>query len=157
MGSGNHSTKPLVTTNDTTNGGEYTFPRGSDGLGAMINKDGTISVFINHELENGEDGEYAKISKLILNRTGALLSGKLIENGSSKYDVLCSAYLIISGNGFNRPIFVTNEEIDDGIVIAYDATNGNKTEMPWLGKFSHENTILAPIMGIKLSCLRPKR
>ena len=27
VGSGNHSIKPLVTTNDTTNGGEYTFPR----------------------------------------------------------------------------------------------------------------------------------
>ena len=148
VGSGNSSIKPLVTTNDTTNGGEYTFPRVPDGLGAMINKDGTISVFINHELENGEDGEYAKISKLILNQTGALLSGKLIENGSSKYDVLCSAYLI-TGNGFNRPVFVTNEEIDNGIVIAYDATNGNKTEMPWLGKFSHENTILVPNNGNK--------
>jgi hypothetical protein len=70
-------------------------------------------------------------------------SGKLIENGSGKYNVLCSAYLI-EGNGFGGPIFITNEETDEGIVIAYDGIDGNKTEMPWLGKFSHENTILVP-------------
>jgi secreted PhoX family phosphatase len=32
-------------------------------------------------------------------------------------------------------------------VVAYDALSGNKTEMPWLGKFSHENTILVPGYG----------
>jgi len=138
----NSSIKPLITTNDSIGGG-YTFPQVPDGLGAMINNNGTVSVFVNHELKNGEHSEYAKVSLLTLNRTGGILYGKLIDNGSSKYNALCSAYLI-TGNGFSRPIFVTNEEFDDGVVIAYDAINGNKTEMPWLGKFSHENTILIP-------------
>jgi secreted PhoX family phosphatase len=47
-------------------------------------------------------------------------------------------------NRFKNPVFVTNEEIEEGIVVAYDTVTKNKTEMPWLGKFSHENTILVP-------------
>jgi len=144
---GNNSIKALMTTNDTISDG-YTFQRTPDGIGTLVLKDGTMDVFINHELEHGEDGDYAKVSKLTLNRNGSVLSGKLIENGSGKYNVLCSAYLI-EGNGFGRPIFITNEEIDGGIVVAYDALSGNKTEMPWLGKFSHENTILVPGYGNK--------
>lgn len=147
LASGNSSIKALITTNDTISDG-YTFQRTPDGMGALVNKNGTIDVFVNHELEQAEDGEYAKVSKLTMNRNGSVLSGELIENGSGKYNVLCSAYLI-EGNGFAKPIFLTNEEIEDGIVIAYDALSGNKTEMPWLGSFSHENTILVPGYGNK--------
>ena len=141
MPSGNGSIKALITTNDTISDG-YTFQRTPDGLGALVPKNGIINIFVNHELEHDEDGQYAKVSKLTLNRSGSLLSGKLIENGSGKYDVLCS--YLIEGNGFGRPIFITNEETDEGIVVAYGGIDGNKTEMPWLGKFSHENTILVP-------------
>jgi hypothetical protein len=105
LASGNSSIKALITSNDTISDG-YTFQRTPDAVGAQINKNGTIDIFVNHELEHAEDGEYAKVSKLTLNRNGSLLSGKLIENGSGKYNVLCSAYLI-EGHGFSRPIFIT--------------------------------------------------
>ena len=147
LASGNSSIKALITSNDTFSDG-YSFQRTPDGLGAFVSKNGTIDVFVNHEMDHDEDGEYAKVSKLTLNRNGSVLSGQLIENGSGKYNVLCSAYLI-EGNGFARPIFITNEEIDNGSVIAYDVFSGNKTEMPWLGIFSHENTILVPGYGNK--------
>jgi Bacterial protein of unknown function (DUF839) len=139
LDSGNSSIKALITSNDTISDG-YIFQKIPDGIGTVLYKNGTIDVFVNHELDHSEDGEYAKVSKLTLNRNGSVLSGKLIENGSGKYNVLCSAYLI-EGHGFSRPIFMTNQEIDNGTVVAYDALSGNKTEMPWLGKFSHENTI----------------
>jgi secreted PhoX family phosphatase len=140
--SSNASIKAILTTNDTLSDG-YIFQKTPDGMGAFVNKNGTIDVFVNHELDHEEDGEFAKISKLTLDTNGSVLGGKLIENGTGKYNVFCSAYLI-EGHGFTRPVFITNEEVDDGIVIAYDALNGNKTEMPWLGNFSHENTILLP-------------
>lgn len=142
LATGNSSIKALITTNNTIGNG-YSFQKTPDGLGAFHNKDDTVDVVINHELDHNEDGEYAKVSRLTLNGTGAILTGKLFENGSGKYNVFCSAYLI-EGHGFARPIFMTNQEIDNGTVVAYDALNGNKTEMPWLGKFSHENTILLP-------------
>jgi hypothetical protein len=147
LATGNSSIKALITTNDTIRNG-YSFQKTPDGMGALYNKDGTIDVIINHELDHNEDGEYAKVSKLTLNGSGAVLSGKLLESGSGKYNVFCSAYLI-EGHGFARPIFMTNEETDNGTVVAYDAVDGNKTEMPWLGKFSHENTIRVPGYGNK--------
>ena len=147
LSTSNASIKALITTNDTLSDG-YTFQKTPDGMGAFVTNNETIDVFVNHELDNSEDGEYAKVSKLTLYRNGSILSGKLIENGTGKYDVLCSAYLI-EGHGFARPVFITNEEIEDGVVIAYDVLSGNKTEMPWLGNFSHENTILLPNYGNK--------
>jgi secreted PhoX family phosphatase len=51
---------------------------------------------------------------------------------------------IFTENGFKNLLFVTNEEIEEGIVVAYDTMTKNKMEMPRLGKFFHENTILVP-------------
>ena len=147
LSNSNSSIKTIITTNDTLDD-DYIFQKNPDGMGAFINENGTIDVFVNHELDHEDDGEYAKVSKLTLNTNGSVLAGKLIENGTGKYNVFCSAYLI-EGYGFTRPIFISNEEIDDGIVIAYDVLSGNKTEMPWLGNFSHENTILLPSYGNK--------
>jgi secreted PhoX family phosphatase len=90
-----------------------------------------------------EVNEYAKVSKITVDESGRIISGELIEDGSGKYERFCSA-TIFSENGFKNPLFVTNEEIKDGIVVAYDTVTKKKTEMPWLGKFSHENTILVP-------------
>ena len=44
----------------------------------------------------------------------------------------------------NIPYFSLMREVGDGIVLAIDAVNGTVTKMPWLGKFSHENTIHVP-------------
>ena len=106
---------------------------------------GAVDVFVNHELENETDeGGFAKVSKLRLNQTdGSIIGAELVINGSEEYKRLCSASLV-EGYGFEHPIFFTNEEVDDGLVLAIDAINGTVTEMPWLGKFSHENTIHVP-------------
>ena len=138
----NSTVNSLITFNDILPNG-YVFPRLPDGLGLIHNRDGLINIFVNHELALDEVNEYAKVSKITVDENGRIISGELIENGSGKYERFCSA-TIFTENGFKNPLFVTNEEIEDGIVVAYDTVTKNKTEMPWLGKFSHENTILVP-------------
>ena len=85
-----------------------------------------------------------KVSKLRLNTTdGSITGAELAIRDSQGYETLCSASLI-EGYGFEHPVFLTNEEIDDGLVLAIDAINGTVYELPWLGLFSHENTIHVP-------------
>jgi hypothetical protein len=136
--------KALITSGDKLNN-NYTFANIPDGLGAVQVVNGAIDVFVNHELENETDeGGFAKVSKLRLNQSnGGVIGAELIINGSEEYRRLCSASLV-EGYGFEHPIFLTNEEVDDGLVLAIDAINGSVKEMPWLGKFSHENTIHVP-------------
>lgn len=138
------SVKPLITSGEQMSN-NYTFANIPDGLGAVQIKNGTLDVFVNHELENKTDhGGFAKVSRLSLNQTdGSIMGAELIINGSEGYKRFCSASLV-EGYGFEHPVFFTNEEVGDGIVLAIDAVNGTVTEMPWLGKFSHENTIHVP-------------
>ena len=138
----NSTLKSLITFNDILSNG-YVFPRLPDGLASIPNRDGLVDIFVNHELSLDKVNEYAKVSKLTVDENGGIISGELIEDGSGKYERFCSA-TIFKDNGFKNPVFVTNEEIEEGIVVAYDTVTKNKTEMPWLGKFSHENTILVP-------------
>ena len=138
----NSTLKSLITFNDILSNG-YVFPRLPDGLASIPNRDGLVDIFVNHELSLDKVNEYAKVSKLTVDKNGGIISGELIEDGSGKYERFCSA-TIFKDNGFKNPVFVTNEEIEEGIVVAYDTVTKNKTEMPWLGKFSHENTILVP-------------
>ena len=138
----NSTLKSLITFNDILSNG-YVFPRLPDGLASITNRDGLVDIFVNHELSLDKVNEYAKVSKLTVDENGGIISGELIEDGSGKYERFCSA-TIFKDNGFKNPVFVTNEEIEEGIVVAYDTVTKNKTEMPWLGKFSHENTILVP-------------
>ena len=139
----NSTVKSLITFNDILPNG-YVFPRLPDGLGFIHDRDdGLIDIFVNHELALDKVNEYAKVSKITIDENGRVISGELIEDGSGKYERFCSA-TIFRENGFKNPLFVTNEEIEEGIVVAYDTVTKNKTEMPWLGKFSHENTILVP-------------
>lgn len=142
--SGNSTIKSLITFNDVLDS-DYVFQRIPDGLGIMENKkdNKTVSVFVNHELKLSNTGEYSKISNLTLNRDAEIVEGNLLENGSGKYEKFCSATLI-EGDGFSDPLFITNEEMTDGKVVAYNLITGTKTELPWLGYFSHENTILVP-------------
>ena len=138
------SVKPLITSGEQLSN-NYTFANIPDGLGAVQIINGTVDVFVNHELENKTDhGGFAKVSKLRLNQTdGSIMGAELIINGSEGYKRFCSAS-IIEGYGFEHPIFFTNEEVGDGNVLAIDAVNRTVTKMPWLGKFSHENTIHVP-------------
>jgi hypothetical protein len=135
--------KPLITSLENLSNG-YSFPGIPDGLGAIELENGTVDVYVNHEYDTEENGQYAKVSKLRLNTTDdSIIGAELVIKDSQGYDRLCSASLV-DGYGFEHPIFLTNEEIDDGRVLAIDAINGTLYELPWVGLFSHENTIHVP-------------
>ena len=135
--------KPLITSGENLSN-RYTFPGIPDGLGAIEIEKGTVDVYVNHEYDSEENGQHAKVSKLRLNTTdGSITGAELAIRDSQGYETLCSASLI-EGYGFEHPVFLTNEEIDDGLVLVIDAINGTVYELPWLGLFSHENTIHVP-------------
>jgi hypothetical protein len=146
----NGSVTAIITSGDTVGDGDYEFAKIPDGIGAFItdqtsnSTDQTLSVFVNHELENGtyEEG-FAKVSKLDLNQDNTINQAEFAIDGSEMHERFCSAYLV-EGYGFENPIYFANEEVDDGIVVAIDGATGELTEMLWLGKFSHENTVHVP-------------
>ena len=134
---------PLITSAENLSNG-FSFPGIPDGLGAVDIENGTVDVYVNHEYDSEENGQHAKVSKLRLNTTdGGIIGAQLAITDSQGYERLCSASLV-EGYGFEHPVFLTNEEIEDGLVIAVDAINGTVYELPWLGLFSHENTIHVP-------------
>lgn len=142
----NSSITAIITTGDNLTSG-FKFPQTPDGIGVIQLQNGTVDLFINHELENdteeGQDG-FAKVSKLSLNQSDlSIINGTLVINGTEEYEALCSSYLV-DGQGFIHPVYFTNEETDDGLVISIDVVNNTIKELPWLGKFSHENTIPIP-------------
>ena len=135
--------KPLITSGENLSNG-YSFPGIPDGLGAIGIENGTVDIFVNHEYDIEENGHNAKVSKLRLNTTdGSIIGAELAIIDSQGNERLCSASLV-EGYSFEHPIFLTNEEIVDGLVLAIDAINGTLYELPWLGLFSHENTIHVP-------------
>src|ERR687891_889298 len=139
--------KPLITSGENLSNG-YSFPGIPDGLGAVTLENGTVDVYVNHEYDTEENGQNAKVSKLRLNTTdGSVIGAELAIRDSQGYKRLCSASLV-EGYEFEHPIFLTNKEIDDGLVLAIDAINGSLYELPWVGLFSHENTIHVPYFSV---------
>ena len=136
--------KPLITSGENLSNG-FSFSGIPDGLGSVEILNGTIDVYVNHEYNSEEQqGQHAKVSKLRLNRTdGSIIGAELVIRDSQGYESLCSASLV-EGYGFEHPIFLTNEEVNDGLVLAIDAINGTLYELPWVGRLSHENTIHVP-------------
>jgi hypothetical protein len=134
---------PLITSGENLSNG-FSFPGISDGLGVVEIENGTVDVYVNHEYDSEEHGQYAKVSKLRLNTTdGSIIGVQLAITDPQGYERFCSASLV-EGYGFEHPVFLTNEEVADGLVLAIDAINGTVYELPWLGLFSHENTIHVP-------------
>jgi hypothetical protein len=139
----NGEVKTLITSGENLSNG-FSFHGIPDGLGAVEIENGTVEVYVNHEYDSKENGQPAKVSKLRLNTTdGSIVGADLVIRDSQGYERFCSASLV-EGYGFEHPVFLTNEEIEDGLVIAVDAINGTVYELPWLGLFSHENTIHVP-------------
>lgn len=141
-GPANSSVKAIITSGDTI--GDYKFAKIPDGIGTYANGKGTLNVFVNHELNNGTNHEgFAKVSELKLQKDGSIVQAQFHIDGTEGYERFCSSSLI-EGSGFQHPVYFTNEEVDDGIVVGIDAKTGEQTEMPWLGELSHENTIVVP-------------
>jgi hypothetical protein len=139
---------PLLTTGEMV--GDYQMAGVPDGLGAVRTSD-EIILFMNHELSAEDDGNLtdSKVSRLVLDpETGAVRSGSYVITGDEGYWSLCSASLAGPEAGFDAPVFLTGEESTDGshggMAMAIDAMNGTVTELPWLGKFAHENQVAVP-------------
>ena len=139
---------PLLTTGDRV--GDYQMAGVPDGLGAVRTGEHVI-LLMNHELSKQDDGNLtdSKVSRLVLDlETGAVLSGSYILTGDEGYRSLCSASLAGPDVGFDAPVFLTGEESTDGphggMALAIDALEGRVTELPWLGKFAHENQVVVP-------------
>lgn len=144
------SAQPIITVGDTV--GNYQMASIPDGLGAFDNGDGTFTLFVNHELTTEGDTRNlsnARVSRLVIDKaTLAVRSGEYVIDGSEGYYRLCSATMVGPAEGFPGYLFFTNEESTTsrfgGISLAIDARTGQRTDMPWLGKLAHENTIVAP-------------
>jgi hypothetical protein len=150
-----------------------------DGLGAFDNNDGTFTVVMNHELgdtlgvtrAHGAIGAF--VSKWIINKEDlTVIHGEdLIQNIATwnpggywnppakgvALSRLCSAdlppvsafYDSFSGLGTTERIFMNGEEKGaEGRAFAH-LMDGTSYELPWLGKFSWENSVAHPNPGIK--------
>ena len=148
-----------------------------DGLGAFDNSDGTFTLLANHELTNAEGVTRAHgfrgafVSKWTIDKdTLTVIHGEdLMQHvyawncGSNAYIPLaaplshfCSAdlpalsafYNAASGLGYNGRIYMNGEEIAEGRNFGH-LMNGHSYELPWLGKFAHENSVANPATGNK--------
>lgn len=145
---------PIVTVGDTLPGGTVWAPI-PDGLGAY--SDGTNLVLLsNHELtssgvpDNNGVAQYvnARVSQLVLDpRAKAVSDATFFVTGTEQYQRLCSATFVGPREGFPSGYFLTGEESSggahDGIQLAI-GKDGTVHELPWLGRYAHENQIGVP-------------
>lgn len=146
--------KPLITTGDTI--GDYRFAGIPDGIGVVVGLDG-IETFVNHEYNpTSPPFSDALVSRLVLNPvTGSILEASTPVADGMGYRRLCSASEI-QGYGFLNSVFLSGEEVDDGVAFALDTVTGEITDLPWLGELSHENQIILPhafLLGGKVAVL----
>jgi hypothetical protein len=111
------------------------------------------------------DFDNAQVSRLRLDQVSAgVLSGQIEITTAANYQRFCSSTLADRSVGFKRAILFTNEEASDfvsppplqawpptpsnqrqaGLVVALDAANGKKYEIPGMGRMNHENTVIVP-------------
>ncbi|MCJ7710481.1 MAG: PhoX family protein [Chloroflexi bacterium] len=109
------------------------------------------------------DFDNAQMSKLTLQRgAGKLLSGEIVIDSTNGFQRFCSNFFAGAAEGFSNPLVFTNEETPDlvnraeaswppvagatqaGVTVAYDPDSGVTTEIPGMGFFNHENTVVAP-------------
>jgi hypothetical protein len=150
----NGTVTPIITVGDRLPSG-YVFAPIPDGLGAY--QDGQdLIVYANHELTAGgvrdETGgsqfRNARVSRLVIDRTSlAVKDATLVLDGSEQYVRLCSATWVGAAEGFPSGFFLTGEESSggahDGIQLAI-GKDGQHHELPWLGRYAHENLIAIP-------------
>ncbi|HUS37011.1 MAG TPA: hypothetical protein VM680_16825 [Verrucomicrobiae bacterium] len=149
-----------------------------DGLGAFDNGDGTFTLLVNQELgatagivrDHGFKGAF--VSRWVIDKeTLTVLHGEdLIKNGFS-WDVATKSYVPLksafarfcsadlpapgalydapTGLGFNGHIFLNGEENgSEGRAFGH-LMDGNSYELPYLGKFSWENSVANPGSGAR--------
>ena len=146
-----------------------------DGLGAHANGDGTSTLFMNHELNNtalsepvvgGAQNRGTFVSQWILDADGDPIAGRraydsifaedtfvgpapTTANSTRPLSRFCSGFLAGPENGFDRWIYLTNEEEStaantfDGRGAQSVAIFDNELHtLPGMGRFSKENTVV---------------
>jgi hypothetical protein len=147
--------RPIISSGDILPGSGEPWAPTPDGLGAYLTG-GSLVVFANHEItasgvtptNGGAPFTYARVSKLAIDpSTLSVTDGMYVEDGSTQLIRLCSATWVDGGTGFPTGYFFTGEEqaatSNGSVEVAYDG-QGNKTFLPHLGAFDHENQIAVP-------------
>jgi hypothetical protein len=153
-----------------------------DGLGAHPNGDGTSTLFMNHELNNttlsepivgGPKNRGAYVSQWILDSDGDPMAGRRAYDRVFSEDTFvgpapdatnttrglarfCSGFLAGPANGFDRWIYLTNEE-EQTAANTFDGMGGVSVaifdnelhSLPDLGRYSKENTVVQPQRGTR--------
>ena len=145
---------PIITTGDIVGGTRagYQMSGVPDGLGAYRSTDGSIELFMNHELSARYDPSGSRISHLTLNEDGAVVAASYPVDGTENFEWFCSGTLAeIDG----VPWYLTGEEgkhsVRHGTTIALNATSGRYIETPQFGHFGHENVV--PVQGMSKAYL----
>jgi len=155
-----------------------------DGLGAHANRDGTSTLFMNHELGftalsepvvGGPKNRGAFVSEWVLDADGDPVAGRraydrvYAENTllgpapvvgneaqmASQLARFCSGFLAGPAHGFDRWIYLTNEE--SGGAESFDGRGGQSVAifdgelhtLPKLGRFNKENSVVQPRRGTR--------
>jgi hypothetical protein len=153
-----------------------------DGLGAHPNGDGTSTLFMNHELNSntlsepivgGPKNRGAFVSQWILDSDGDPIAGRRAYDRVFSEDTFvgpapdatnttralarfCSGFLAGPANGFDRRIYLTNEE-EQTAANTFDGMGGVSVAifdnelhtLPDLGRYSKENTVVQPHRGTR--------
>jgi secreted PhoX family phosphatase len=151
-----------------------------DGLGAHPNSDGTSTLYMNHELNSSTLSEPVIgdpqnrgtfVSKVVLDGHGDPISGERAydtvfnentlvgpapqtDNTTRPFARFCSGFLAGPQNGFDRHIYLTNEE-ESNPALTFDGKGGLSVAifdneihtLPKFGRFSKENTVVQPGQG----------
>lgn len=158
----------------TGGGAAYRMVGIPDGMGAFDNNDGTFTLLMDHELgaaagnvrAHGSAGAF--VSRWVVDKaTLGILSGsdlirsvqlfntttQMYVSGTTAFGRLCSADLAAptayfnaaTGLGTAERIFMNGEEIGaEGRGFGTVVSSGIAYELPWLGKFSWENSVASP-------------
>lgn len=145
---------PVLTVGDTLPGGALWAPI-PDGLGGYATG-GDLVLYSNHELTSSGVKDVngvtqfpnARVSRLTIDRkTLTVKDATYVVNGNEGYQRLCSATWVGAREGFPSGYFFTGEEqtggTHDGIQLAI-GTDGTVHELPWIGRFAHENLTAVP-------------
>jgi len=153
-----------------------------DGLGAHPGPRGTRIVYMNHELTSSSQSEPvigqpltrgAFVSRLVLTGDGTVVSGERafdtvylddtlvgpaaeVGNATRPFSRFCSGSLAGPAEGFDRPIYLTNEE-EGTPANSFDGKGGlsvaifdNEAHaLTDLGRFAWENTLVQPGTGTR--------
>ena len=163
-------------------GQEYRMVGIPDGLGARPNGDGTSTLFMNHELNSstvsepvvgGPANRGAIVSQWILDADGDPIEGRRaydsvfqentfvgpapeVGNTTRALARFCSGFLAGPDNGFDRWIYLTNEE-EQTAANTFDGLGGQSVAifdnelhaLPKLGRYSKENTVVQRHQGTR--------